>query len=494
MLDDHVTALAPQEALLPQHAEAIEALHQATAIYTAAPVVDQLLERVDWPRDHRRLVDPSCGDGAFLVAAVRKALQVQDMGDETLCALLSGWEVHPEACRQARARLAVALASFGREPTRALRLATRIISNRDFLTEGPTEPTYDVIAGNPPYLRWVNVPAFLRDLYGKHVPAYASGDMLHSFLDRCVASLRPGGHIALVTSDRWLFNAGAAKLRSQLGQSVSISHLERLDVKSTFYRPKSRRAGTPPRVHPVAVHLHDGPGRALTKQAIYPGVEPGCYDAYAMLGDIAQVRLAPWLGTAGIFVISAEDATASDIPAESLVPAIDTDDVVGGTLRPAIRYAIRTMPDVEPCKAIMAHLERNMHRMAARGRKAKPWMPPESFHRMDLRSPSLLVPRIAKVPCAIIVPCGHLPINHNLSIVCADPDTLDWVQWALARPLAAQWVREHAAPLENGYYSLTTTLLRQLPIEPRTTTSQTDSAAADLWAATVDRQLRTCNA
>jgi hypothetical protein len=467
MRDQAPTNSAAQDNLLPQHVEAIDALHQATAIYTAAPVVDQLLDRVDWPRDRRRLVDPSCGDGAFLVAAVRKALQAQDMDDEDLCALLSGWEVHPEACRQARARLAAALALFGREPTRALRLATRIISNRDFLTEGPTAPAYDVIAGNPPYLRWVNVPAFLRNLYGKHVPAYAAGDMLHSFLDRCVAALRPGGHIALVTSDRWLFNAGAAKLRSELGQAVSISHLERLDVKSTFYRPKSRRAGTPPRIHPVAVHLHDGPGRPLTMQAIYPGVEPGCYDAYAKLGDIAQVRLAPWLGTTGIFVISAEEVAQARIPPQFLVPAIDTDDVVGDKLRPAVRYAIRTVPDQEPCSAIMAHLERNMHRMAARGRKAKAWMPPESFHRMDLDRPSLLVPRIAKEPRAIAVPCGHLPINHNLSIVCADTETLAWVQWALARPLAAQWVREHAAPLENGYYSLTTTLLRQLPIEPR---------------------------
>jgi hypothetical protein len=113
------------------------------------------------------------------------------------------------------------------------------------------------------------------------------------------------------------------------------------------------------------------------------------------------------LGT-GIFVISAEDVAASNIPAECLVPAIDTNDVVwgitGGVLRPALRYATRTMPDVEPCKAIVAHLDRNMHRMAARGRKTKPWMPPESFHRLDRRSQGLLVPRIANVPCAI----GHL--------------------------------------------------------------------------------------
>lgn len=449
-----------------EHRLAVEALHRATAIYTAEPVVERLLARIDWPAGARKLADPSCGDGAFIVAAISKALRAQRMDDEALCAIVAGWEVHPDACTQARARVAAMLVSFGRTASQAARTAARIIRHADFLTDGPTIPSYDVIAGNPPYLRWVNVPELLRTIYARHVPAYAASDMLHSFLDRCVSALRAEGDIVLVTSDRWLFNAGAAKLRSALGQSVSLHHVERLDPRSTFYRPKQRRAGTPPRIHPVAVHLRRGAGLALTKQAIFPGVEPGRYDGYATLGDIATVRLAPWLGSPGIFVLEAAAAAASNIPARYLVPAIDTDDIVAGQLRPATRFAIATTPTETPCAEIIAHLERHMHRMATRGRRATPWLPPESFHRLDLEGPSLLVPRIAKEPRAIAVPPGHLPINHNLSIVCADAGTLSWISWALSRPLAAQWVREHAAPLENGYYSLTTTLLRQLPIEP----------------------------
>jgi len=461
-----------------EHRLAIEALHRATAIYTAEPVVERLLARIDWPAGTRTLADPSCGDGAFIVAAIAKALRAERLDDEALCSILAGWEVHPDACTQARARVAAMLVSFGRPAAQAASTAARIIRHADFLTDGPTAPSYDVIAGNPPYLRWVNVPELLRALYMRHVPPYATSDMLHSFLDRCVSALRPGGDIVLVTSDRWLFNAGAAKLRSALGQSVGLHHLERLDARSTFYRPKQRRAGTPPRIHPVAVHLRHGTGMALTQQAIFPGVEPGRYDGYAKLEDIATVRLAPWLGTPGVFVLDAAGAAASGIPARHLVPAIDTDDIVAGQLRPATRFAIATSPTETPCPEILAHLERHMHRMAARGRRATPWLPPESFHRLDLSGPSLLVPRIAKEPRATAVPPGHLPINHNLSIVCADAATLAWISWALARPLAAQWVREHAAPLENGYYSLTTTLLRQLPIEPLPAAADGSAGAA----------------
>lgn len=446
--------------------EAIEMLHRATAIYTAEPVVERLLARVDWPADGRTLVDPSCGDGAFLVAAIRRATSIGRLSDEALCAALSGWEVHPEACSLARARVAQALVAAGRPTVQALRLAVHIVRQGDFLTDGPSVPTYDIIAGNPPYLRWVNIPAVLRGDYARHVPTYALHDMLYSFLDRCAHTLRPGGDILFVTSDRWLFNSGAARLRDALGRTVNLSHVERLEASSTFYRPKLRRAGTPPRIHPVAVHLRRGDGTALTREAMYPGVERGQYEEYERLGDLATVRLAPWLGSPGIFVIDTATATASRIPLQHLVPAIDTDDIDLDTLRPPVRFAIVTRPDVEPCAEIKAHLAASMHQMAARGRKGRPWMPPESFHRMNLQVPSLLVPRIAKSPRAIPIPAGHLPINHNLSIVTAQEETLSRIRWALSRPLAQRWVQEHAAPLENGYFSLTTTLLRKMPIEP----------------------------
>jgi hypothetical protein len=92
-------------------------------------------------------------------------------------------------------------------------------------------------------------------------------------------------------------------------------------------------------------------------------------------------------------------------------------------------------------------------------------MPPESFHNRDLTQPCLLVPRIALTPTAVRVPAGILPINHNLSIVTGSAETLDRVERALQSPLAREWVSSHAARLENGYFSLTTKLLRKLPVD-----------------------------
>lgn len=444
--------------------DAIDKLHASTAIYTAEPTVDALLSRLNWPNGHAKMIDPSAGDGMFLSRALTKALSLRAYDDERLAGLLEGWEIHPHACIDARSRIAAVMISHGRSAAAATCFAERIVKNRDFLTEAPTVPTWHVVAGNPPYLRKINVPSLLRDIYASHVPSYAAGDMLHSFLDRCTRTLIEGGEMGFVTADRWLFAQGAAELREAIGRRLTLQHLERLEG-SVFYRPKMRRAGSPPRIHPVSVVFGMGKGRALTRDAIYPGVDADRYAGMPTLQEIAEVRIAPWLGTGGIFVVSQAEAQAAGLPAEALVPAIDTDDIVGNGIGTPSRYAIRTRPDTMPCAAVMAHLERRMHGMAQRGRQGKMWMPPESFHRMDISLPSLLVPRIAKTPKAVDVPPGILPINHNLSIVTGDAAQLERVRKALASDLAAQWVREHAAPLENGYFSLTTTLLRKMPVE-----------------------------
>jgi hypothetical protein len=356
------------------------------------------------------------------------------------------------------------LAAHGYAPGRAQALATQIVRCGDFLTEGPKGPTFDAVVGNPPYLRFVNIPEPLRGEYELELPDYAQADLLHSFLDRCARVLQPDGDLALITSDRWFINAGASRLREAIGRRFRLAHLERIDVRSAFYRPKQRRVGSPPRVHPCAVVLNATRGAPITGEPIYPGaVQFLGAPAVLTLGDVCDVRLAPWLGTPGIFLVDAP--LAAGLPAEVLVPAVDTDDIRHGILREPTRRAIRTTPDCAPPQSVLDHLAREMPRMCARGRREKhPWLPPEPFHRLDLNQPSLLVPRIARSLLPVLVPAGILAVNHNISIVRSREYTLDDVAAWLSSTLAAEWISVVAAPLENGYRSITTRLLRQLPL------------------------------
>lgn len=446
--------------LVGDRAAAIEQLHTATALYTAHPIVDRLLNRIGCPGTNGTLLDPCCGDGSFLHAALTRLIERGTTCTEILDRLC-GCEIHAGAVRSARDRIGDTLDRNGFDR----RLAQAIVHEGDFLTETFNRKVR-FIATNPPYLRFVNLHPLLRTEYEARTPDFANADMLHAFLFRCAEHLTLDGTIATVTSDRWLMTSNAAELRERLGARFSIAHLARLDITTSFYRPKHRTAGTPPRIHPVELVLHRGAGTPLSRLPIYPDATTECPDGQP-LDTLAKVRLAPWLGTPGIFAVS--PAVARRLPPEVLVPAIDTDAIrLDDTLAEPTLFAIRTTA-AKPPQAVLDHLAQTMPTMCERGRrKSGPfWLPPETWTEIfPLQHEALLIPRIARRLRIIRLPAGYVPINHNLTVIVA-PDRLCAIEAALRSDECQQWVATRAHRLENGHLSIMTSLLRKLPIPRR---------------------------
>jgi hypothetical protein len=440
-----------QLSLVDTEEDAIEQLHALTAIYTREHVVSDILDRVGWPRDGR-LLDPSCGDGVFIVAALERLNTPP--GDFESISMVQGWEIYSGAARDAHEQVKSLLVSRGWSPSSATLAAFKVVHRGDFLMQDVGR--FSTLVGNPPYLRFGNLPEAFKSIYGHSVPGYAKADLLHAFLDRCCSILTTDGVVGFVTADRWLFNETAAGLREQLGHHVGLDHVQRLDPASSFYRPKRRTIGAPPRIHPVTIVLRPHGVRPIDRNPITTDnhVHSGPY-----LGDVAQIHLAPWVGPKGIFVV--DKVTAKQFSLSDLVPCVDTDDIDphSDKLREPSRYVIRIQQ--QPSGALRKHLLRNIERMPARGRRTDWWLPPESV-MMDLSRPSLLIPRIAKRLRVIRLPAGILPINHNLQVV-ADDD-LDNIERMLLSEQAQTWVARNAPRLENGYLSITTRLLRRLPV------------------------------
>ncbi len=455
-------ALALETVADPRTA-AIEALHRATAIYTHDGVIDALLDRIGWPDADGALIDPSAGDGAFIARALERIDTPRN--DHSRLARVEGWEIHPEAVADGRRRIAAILIQRDWSQAEADKAAATVLRHGDFIVDRERDRRYRFVAGNPPYIRYGHLPDWFKDLYREALPDFARGDLLHAFLDACVDLMTEDGVVGLVTSDRWLFNQTAAELRAQLGQRAGISHLARLDPETSFYQPKSRRRGTPPRIHPVEVVLRPGGSdcRSLTRAPISLSNEP-CPTGALTLGDIATIKIAPWLGPKGIFVI--DRATAARLPQSDLIPCVDTDDVDPGDdrLRPAQRYAIRTFRDREPVGAIHDHLAREIVRMPKRGQGKVWWMPPEAI-TLPLDRPALMVPRIGKTLRAIELPAGILPINHNLYVIQTNDEwPLEKVKAAIESDRTQAWLRDNAPPLENGYYDCRKGVIQRIPI------------------------------
>ena len=449
----------------PLRDPAVDTLHAITACYTTDPVVDTILDLAGWPDRGGCLLDPGAGDGVFMEHAVaRLSLVPNDV--HTLVDRIEGWEIHPDAAADARTRLARHLRQRGWCHAAATAAANRVVVEADFLAPGPVARRYAVVAGNPPYARFANLPERFKRTYQETVPDYARADLLHAFLDRCAAVLTPGGVLACVTADRWLFNQNASTLRETIGRRFGISELYRLDAASAFYRPKRRVRGAPPRVHPVVVLLtpHARPTRPLTTAPIRI-VDSGPPAAGCIpLSDVADVRIAPWLGPHGVFTLNTADAGA--FPIGVAVPCVDTDDVTKeNMLRTPTRVALRTQRNRTPHETVLAHLDRTLSRLPPRAHQTPRWAPPEHWGPLPLDQDALLIPRIARGLRVVRLPAGVLPINHNLTVVATRPDlSLDALADALSSSLAQEWIRHHAPPLENGYLSITTKLLRRLPV------------------------------
>jgi len=445
---------------------AIDQLHAATALYTSTHVVTTLLERLDWPNQTGDLLDPAAGDGSFILTALKR---LNPATLPTTIDRIQGWEIHEGAAADARYNVSEYLRQHGYSKTAAYSTANHIIINKDFLTDGPAPKRFRFIAGNPPYLLFRRLPEFFQTIYKAQIPKYAIADILHSFLDACNNLLTPDGSIALICSDRLLFNANAANLRRTIGQTLGITHIARLDPSTSFYRPKRRIRNSPPRVHPVSLifsSLATGSCRfPLDGSPIFPDQIDRADPAGPTLKDIAKVSIAPWLGPAGIFVITEDIATTLANQGATLIPAVDTDDIdrKSDLIRPATRYAIHTRRKEQPVEAVSQHLLAQLHRMPKRGQNRCHWIPPETIN-LPLDRPSLLIPRIAKQLRAIHLPPGVLPINHNLSIIQTTETSLDEIQAILLSDESQEWIKRNAGRLENGYFSITTTLLRRLPV------------------------------
>lgn len=437
-------------------AEAVDAIHLGTAIYTAAPEIEMLLDQLGWPDRGNRLLDPGAGNGGFVVAALaRLDLARDDL--HTVVTRVHGYEFHPAACDSARRAVETHLTGRGWSLDCARRAGELVVERVDFLLDEIPMGIWDVIAANPPYWRYANLPEAYRPAFDAAVAHHARADLLYAYLQRAADVIADGGRMGLVTADRWLLNSGSASLRSLLGETWSIAHASRLDTRSAFYRPKAKGRGTPARVHPVSLVLvSDGEGRALQAEPFR--IEPVPEVDGPLLGDLVTIRLAPWLGPDGIFLLD----DPAGLPMDHLVPCFRPEDISEGRDPSPGAWAIMTSQE-EPPERILRHLDERLHLMPKRGRQRIRWLPPETFHgRLPLEHDALIIPRISRTLRTVRLPAGTMPVNHNLVVASGtDPRHLERV---LADPRVQAQANALALPLESGYRSYTTTLLRSLRV------------------------------
>ena len=177
--------------------------------YTSPEIAEWLAAwAVRTPKD--RVLEPSCGDGQFLEAAVRRFGQLGAHGP-ILANLITGVEIFPQEADRARARLRPAIGPRARYA----------VETADFFGwwQQSAQPAFDAVIGNPPFIRYQTFPEPHRSraieiMTGLGLTPNRLTNIWVPFVVAAAASLRANGRLVLPAE--LLQVTYAAQLRSFL--------------------------------------------------------------------------------------------------------------------------------------------------------------------------------------------------------------------------------------------------------------------------------------
>lgn len=201
-----------------------------------------------------RIVDPACGSGAFLVAAYdallfeyrrcEKALAALgkeidfDIADEIVTKNLYGVDVNPESVEITR--LSLWLKTARRD--HRLQNLDATIRVGDSLVEDPaysprafdwraafpevfSRGGFDVVIGNPPYVRMELIKAVKPYLSEHYLVASDRADLYAYFYERGVGLLKDGGRLGFISSSTFFRTGSGEPLRKFLAETTAVETL-----------------------------------------------------------------------------------------------------------------------------------------------------------------------------------------------------------------------------------------------------------------------------
>ena len=497
---------------------AVEALATAPAetrgaIHTKLDVARFVLDVAGWRTSvdllGMRLLEPSFGTGVFLLEAVRRLLEVwrrdPDRDPQQLSDRIRAVEVHRATSAATRGRLLRVLEESGVPPNEGIHLVAEWLRQDDFLLT-PLRGRFDVVVGNPPYVRQESVAAPLIARYrAEYTTVYDRADLYVPFIERGLRLLADGGRLSYICADRWMKNRYGGPLREMVMGGYALDHVVTLHGADVFDAEVDAypsvftiRRGTPSGGVAVAdspsvetadlVQLADdltGPRASAavrTVDGVGAGSDPWVLEASDALGllrrfeedhpSIQDAGCAVGIGVATgadrVFIRPAQDLPIE--PDRVLPLALSRDAGEDGVVRwsgQALANPFDSggrLVDLDAFPQLRAYFEG--HSDVLRGRHVAK-NPSRWYRTIDkvrpglLETPKLLIPDI-KGGAVVAFDPGTLYPHHNLYFVTTDEWDIRALQTVLRSRLAEFQVAAYAVRMRGGYLRFQAQYLRRI--------------------------------
>lgn len=500
--------------MLGMDTHTIHATAQATpnygAVFTRRWVVDLMLDtcgyvpEADLAAGHA--VEPSCGDGAFLLPMVKRlsdSLRLHGRPLNDAMNALAAYDVQEKHVRKCRTAVTKLLEMEGWDVHKARHLAHRWVREEDYLLrEHGARGGVAWVIGNPPYIRSEDLDPELRARYLEACPTMTVGaDIFVGFIEQGLRSLGPGGRLCYIVADRWMHNSYGKRLRGLVARDYAMEACYELHGVDAFAEEVSAypaitqirrgpqgavryvtgrpefdadaagrllawsRRGKPPRVHDAAFSaalLRDW----FHTDALWPSASP---DRLAILEDLnerCRPLEDPETGTRlGIGIATGADAVfivrePDGIEPDRLLPLVMTEHTRNGRVR--WQDAWLTNPWTEDgrlvpldrypglARHLEAHGERLRERHTARKSGEAAW-----FRTIDKVNPTLAArPKLLfqdmKATIQPVLDEGGLYPHHNLYWLTSEKWDLRVLGGLLLSRVAEMFVAAYGVKMRGG--------------------------------------------
>lgn len=480
-------------------------------VLTKPHVVDLILDLASYTADRDlsklRLLEPACGQGAFLLPAVERLLASTKGCRRSVDAIrnaVRAYDIEPSHVAASRRAVAELLGRRGFSQSESADLVEAWIREGDFLLANQPS-TFHVVVGNPPYIRIEQLaPILQREYRRRFASIFDRADLYIAFIEHSLRLLADDGVLSFICADRWTLNRYGAPLRRLIAERFHVRCYIDLHQTSPFEseviaypaifaigRQKPARTWVATmssatadccRAIATAVTTVSPSSPVLIEyRDWFRGDEPWILTTPEQLttlrlleakhapiesGD-TKVRIGVATGNDKIYIVGAD----ADIESDRLVPLVMRSDIGAGQIRHANRFVINTFRDQGGTidlrdyprldRYFQSHSETLRTRHVAQ-KNVRSW-----FRTIDrvypelVQLPKLLIPDIAGSN-EVVLDTGHFHPHHNLYYVTSGSWDMRVLGALLSSKIALFMVWSYAVKMRGGYLRFQAQYLRRI--------------------------------
>ncbi|SEI97024.1 N-6 DNA Methylase [Dyadobacter koreensis] len=193
-------------------------------VYTPIHIVEKILKDSGfYELDFRSqtILDPACGDGRFLISIAQYIIENSEREDlKQNLENIHGWDIDADAIAACRHNLDALVKPY------ALSIDWKL-KNLDALRQIDQKEKFDLIVGNPPYIRIQNLDSLQRQFVQKKYSFCRAGstDAYMAFIQLACNLLRENGTCGFITPNSFLSSETARPLREHFVKNQNLKQI-----------------------------------------------------------------------------------------------------------------------------------------------------------------------------------------------------------------------------------------------------------------------------